>query len=112
MVVTFGTGVPCGLFVPSLYTGACLGRCVGMGVRCFYSYLGLQAAASVHPGVYAMVGAAAVLGGVCRVTISLVAIMLELTGSMTHIVPFMLAVLVAKVVGDLINEGIYDLYIV
>ena len=29
---------------------------------------------------------------VCRVTISLVAIMLELTGGMTYIVPFMIAV--------------------
>jgi len=66
----------------------------------------------VEPGVYSMVGAAAVLGGVCRVTISLVAIMLELTGGMTYIVPFMIAVLVAKVVGDMLNDGIYDLYIV
>mmetsp|Transcript_29643 Transcript_29643/g.54594 ORF Transcript_29643/g.54594 Transcript_29643/m.54594 type:complete len:313 (-) Transcript_29643:29-967(-) len=59
-----------------------------------------------------MVGAAAVLGGVCRVTISLVVIMLELTGDLTDVVPFMLAVLLAKMVGDVLNEGIYDLYII
>lgn len=66
----------------------------------------------IDPGVYSMVGAAAVLGGVCRMTISLVVIMLELTGGLDYVVPFMLAVLLAKVVGDTLNEGIYDLYIV
>merc|ERR1740133_842598 len=66
----------------------------------------------VNPGIYAMVGAAAMLGGVTRMTISLVVIMLELTGGLDYIVPFMLSVLFAKAVGDALNEGIYDLYIV
>jgi len=107
MTVTFGTGVPCGLFVPSLYTGACLGRCVGIFVKWFYLYLGVPMA-PVHPGVYAMVGAAAVLGGVCRVTISLVVIMYELTSALQLVVPFMIAVLTAKFVGDSFGQGIYD----
>lgn len=67
---------------------------------------------SVDPGVYSMVGAAAVLGGVCRMTISLVVIMLELTGGLDYVVPFMLSVLLAKAVGDAVNESIYDLQIV
>lgn len=67
---------------------------------------------SIEPGVYAMVGAAAMLAGVCRSTISIVAIMVELTGGMTYIVPFMLAVLAAKQVGDSLNDGIHDCYIV
>eukprot|EP00445_Apocalathium_hangoei_P034819 CAMPEP_0203954342 /NCGR_PEP_ID=MMETSP0359-20131031/87411_1 /ASSEMBLY_ACC=CAM_ASM_000338 /TAXON_ID=268821 /ORGANISM="Scrippsiella Hangoei, Strain SHTV-5" /LENGTH=895 /DNA_ID=CAMNT_0050887869 /DNA_START=49 /DNA_END=2736 /DNA_ORIENTATION=+ len=112
MTITFGTACPAGLFVPSLFIGACFGRCVGNGIRGLNEHYAFVPGASVEPGIYAMVGAAAVLGGVCRVTISLVAIMLELTGGMTYIVPFMLAVLIAKIVGDALNEGIYDLYIV
>jgi len=59
-----------------------------------------------------MVGAAAVLGGVCRVTISLVVIMFGLTGALQLIVPFMLAVLMAKFVGDAFGDGIYDACII
>merc|ERR1719221_1792255 len=70
------------------------------------AYFGL--AITVHPGIYAMVGAAAVLGGVCRVTISLVVIMFELTGGLQLVMPFMLAVLTAKWVGDCFTGGIYD----
>jgi len=106
MTFTFGTGVPCGLFVPSLYTGACLGRCVGMLVRIWYDD------PTINPGVYAMVGAAAVLGGVCRVTISLVVIMFGLTSALQLIVPFMLAILTAKLVGDMFGDGIYDACII
>jgi len=107
MTFTFGTGVPCGLFVPSLYTGACLGRCVGIFVSVVYT-----SGTPVNPGVYAMVGAAAVLGGVCRVTISLVVIMFGLTSALQLIVPFMLAILTAKLVGDFFGDGIYDACII
>merc|ERR1719510_1787300 len=59
-------------------------------------------------GIYAMMGAAAVLGGVCRVTISLVVIMFELTGGLQLIIPVMLTVLTSKFVGDAFTIGIYD----
>ena len=36
----------------------------------------------IMPGLYAMVGAAACLGGVTRMTVSLVVIMFELTGEL------------------------------
>jgi len=111
MALTIGTACPAGLFVPSLFIGACLGRCTGGALKAlnknwrFFSH-------QIDPGVYSMVGAAAVLGGVSRMTISLVVIMLELTGGLDYVVPFMLSVLLAKAVGDAINESIYDLYIV
>jgi len=63
-------------------------------------------------GLYAMVGAAAVLSGVTRMTVSLVVIMFELTGGITYIVPIMVAVMIAKWVGDSITPGgIYDAHI-
>ncbi|CAL1131702.1 unnamed protein product [Cladocopium goreaui] len=106
VTVTFGTGMPCGLFVPSLYVGACLGR--GLGVLTAWANSYCHFADDIHPGIYAMVGAASVLGGVCRVTISLVVIMFELTGGLYLILPFMIAVLAAKWVGDIFNHSIYE----
>lgn len=60
------------------------------------------------PGLYAMVGAAACLGGVTRMTVSLVVIMFELTGSVRYIEPLMAAVMASKWVGDALGkEGMY-----
>jgi len=117
-IFTFGMKVPAGLFIPSLAIGACAGRIVGVGMeQLTYTYLdspffnecdrSLQRC--VTPGLYAMVGAAAVLGGVTRMTVSLVVIMFELTGGLTYIVPLMVAIMTSKWVGDAITkEGIYD----
>ena len=48
------------------------------------------------PGLYSMVGAAAALGGVTRMTVSLVVIMFEVTGGLQYIVPFMVATMASK----------------
>ena len=59
-----------------------------------------------------MVGAAAVLGGVTRMTVSLIVIMFELTGGVRYIVPLMAASMASKWVGDALGrEGIYDAHI-
>jgi chloride channel 3/4/5 len=115
MSFTFGTGAASGLFIPSLYVGAALGRIVGMAVYSANETAHFAPKSDngpfvngVHPGIYAMLGAAAVLGGVCRVTISLVVIMFELTGGLQLIVPFMIVCMIAKWVGDMYTPGIYD----
>ena len=50
----------------------------------------------IMPGLYSMVGAAAALGGVTRMTVSLVVIMFEVTGGLQYIVPFMVATMASK----------------
>ena len=120
-VFTFGLKVPAGLFIPSLAVGGCIGRVVGELVQ-YITYLNRDSSflQSICPdmsvctltGLYAMVGAAAVLSGVTRMTVSLVVIMFELTGGITYIVPIMVAVMTAKWVGDFITpNGIYDAHI-
>lgn len=57
-----------------------------------------------------MVGAAAFLAGVSRMTISLCVIMFELTGELEYVVPHMIAIMVAKWVADALGkESVYDL---
>lgn len=64
------------------------------------------------PGTYSMIGAAAALAGVTRMTLSLAVIMFELTNSLDYVMPFMIAILCAKWVSEAIQPlGIYDLII-
>lgn len=117
---TFGAKIPAGIILPSMTVGAALGRAVGMLCqhwhRSFPSAWIFASCASdsecVTPGVYAIVGAAAALSGVTRMTISLVVIMFELTGALTYVLPIMVAVMTAKFVGDSFGkQGIYESWI-
>ena len=97
-IITFGCKVPSGVIIPALDAGAFFGRLIG------------QVIPNISPGIFAMVGAAAFLAGVSRMTISLCVIMFELTGELEYIVPHMIAILVAKWVADALEkEGVYDL---
>ncbi|XP_019643781.1 PREDICTED: H(+)/Cl(-) exchange transporter 7-like [Branchiostoma belcheri] len=103
---TYGLSVPSGLFIPSLLCGAGWGRLFGIGV----SHL-LPTIAWSEPGIYALMGAAAQLGGIVRMTISLTVILMEATGNVSYGLPLMLVLLIAKWVGDIFNEGLYDIHI-
>lgn len=97
-IITFGIKVPSGVIIPALDAGAFFGRLVGQWIG------------TISPGIFAMVGAAAFLAGVSRMTISLCVIMFELTGELEYVVPHMIAILVAKWVADALGkESVYDL---
>lgn len=66
-IITFGCKVPSGIIIPALDAGAFFGRLVGQWIT------------TISPGIFAMVGAAAFLAGVCRMTISLCVIMFEVS---------------------------------
>ncbi|XP_036443383.1 H(+)/Cl(-) exchange transporter 5 [Colossoma macropomum] len=120
-VVTFGMKIPSGLFIPSMAVGAIAGRLLGVGMEqlAYYHHDWVifkgwcsPGADCITPGLYAMVGAAACLGGVTRMTVSLVVIMFELTGGLEYIVPLMAATMTSKWVADALGrEGIYEAHI-
>lgn len=112
--ITFGIKVPAGIYVPSMVVGGLLGRVVGHLVQYLaFSYphtalfrtcsAGEGLESCVTPGVYALVAAGATMCGVTRLSVTLAVILFELTGSLDHVLPFSLSVLVAKWTADAIE---------
>ncbi|XP_041977945.1 H(+)/Cl(-) exchange transporter 7 [Aricia agestis] len=102
---TFGLAVSSGLFIPNLLTGAAWGRLLAILIQ--YTL----PSNSINPAKYALIGAAAQLGGVVRMTISLAVIIIETTGQISNALPIIVTLVVAKWTGDFFNEGIYDIHI-
>uniref|UniRef100_A0A671RRV3 Chloride channel protein n=1 Tax=Sinocyclocheilus anshuiensis TaxID=1608454 RepID=A0A671RRV3_9TELE len=101
-VWTYGLTVSAGVFIPSLLIGAAWGRLFGI-LLSFIIW--------ADPGKYALIGAAAQLGGIVRMTLSLTVILVEATGNVTYGFPIMLVLMTAKIVGDYFIEGLYDIHI-
>lgn len=121
-IITFGLKLPAGIFIPTMCIGALAGRIFGLILQYeytlhpshwFFTHICPSGTDDcIIPGIYAMIGAAATLAGVTRMTVSLAVIMFELTGSLNYVMPYMIAILTAKWVADSIQpQGIYDLII-
>ncbi|KAI0272312.1 Cl-channel protein, partial [Gloeopeniophorella convolvens] len=119
---TFGMMVPAGIFLPTIAIGATLGRAVGLltqGLYRAYPKAWIFSACPpdptvrcIYPGFYAVIGASSMLAGVTRMTISLVVIVFELTGALSHVLPIMISVMVSKWVADALGQdGIYASWI-
>lgn len=133
-VLVYGVSVPSGLFIPCMTIGALGGRLIGEVIAQSDSVATAAAAvaanvtmaetrgaagaaahataaaalATADTGFYALVGAAAMLGGVTRMTISLTVIICEISNDAGALIPLMATILTAKAVGDLFNPSIYD----
>jgi len=101
-VLCMRTGAPGGLFTPSLTVGALLGAVLGHAWSWIWP--------GVPPGLFAIIGAAAVLAATTQGPISTVVLMMELTGrERSFILPLLLAVATATLVARTIEpRSIYD----
>uniref|UniRef100_A0A914KMX5 Chloride channel protein n=2 Tax=Meloidogyne incognita group TaxID=654580 RepID=A0A914KMX5_MELIC len=100
--------IPAGIFGPSFVLGAAIGRFIGEIMASLYPS-GLRGPndLQIFPGVYAIVGSAALTGGVTH-TVSVAVIVFELTGQLLHILPVMIAVLIANAICSNLQPSIYD----
>nr|XP_046253152.1 chloride channel K isoform X3 [Scatophagus argus] len=97
LVVACTLPLPAGYFMPVFVYA--LGRLFGEGVG-YVSYTGLtsgQQWASINPGGYALAGAAAFSGAVTH-SLSPALLAIELTGQVSHVLPILLATLLANAV--------------
>ncbi|XP_020246030.1 chloride channel protein CLC-a-like isoform X2 [Asparagus officinalis] len=99
-LITFGIAVPSGLFLPIILMGSAYGRLLALYMG---SYTGID------QGLYAVLGAAALMAGSMRMTVSVCVIFLELTNNLLLLPITMLVLLIAKTVGDAFNPSIYEI---
>ena len=101
-LLCLGSGVPGGLFTPSLALGALLGAVLGHA--CAFVWPDAQ------PALVAVMGAGAVLAATTQGPISAVVLIMELTGEdRSFVAPLLLAVVIATLVSRLIEpRSIYD----
>ena len=118
--VTFGLRIPAGIILPSMAIGSLYGRALGILAEIWqksrptaFIFANCERdVPCITPGTYAIIGAASALGGVTRMTVSIVVIMFELTGALTYVLPIMIAVMISKWVGDAFGKrGIYESWI-
>jgi CIC family chloride channel protein len=101
-ILCLGSGTPGGLFTPSLTLGALLGGALGLAWSCFFP--------GVAPGLFALLGAGAVLAATTQGPISAVVLMMELTGrDRSFIAPLLFVVITATLVSRTIERrSIYE----
>ena len=102
IVLCTSSGAPGGLFTPSLTVGAMLGGILGYAWSWWWP--------GVPPGLFAVIGAGAVLAATTQGPISAVVLMMELTGKYrSFILPLLLAVGMATLIARTIEpRSIYD----
>ncbi|XP_039364620.1 chloride channel protein ClC-Kb-like isoform X1 [Mauremys reevesii] len=101
--------MPAGYFMPLFVYGAAIGRLVGEVVAFLFPH-GIQSDGVVNtitPGGYALAGAAAFSGSVTH-TLSTALLAFEVTGQIAHILPVILAVLVANAIAQKFQPSFYD----
>jgi len=96
-----GLPVPMGCFVPCLLIGAMLGRFVGEAVA-------PMELALAHPGVYALLGSAAMLSGFTHMTIAIVVLLIEAAADLSLVSPIMLCIFISSLLSKLVLHHAYD----
>ncbi|XP_022809140.1 chloride channel protein A-like [Stylophora pistillata] len=102
-----GTAISSGLVVPMLFIGGTYGRIIGRAMVDMFGFHSTGYWAWMDPGAFALIGAASFFGGVSRLTMSLTVIMMEITNDIQFLLPIMVAIMVAKWVGDFATHPLY-----
>ena len=101
--VCFGSGVPGGIFFPLLVLGALVGNFLGLF---FAKYLNIPDIYIINFIVLAMAGHFA---SIVKAPITAILLISEMTGSLNHLLPLALVVIVSQLTSDILNSSpIYE----
>lgn len=102
-VLSYGTGVPGGIFAPILVLGACLGYAFGLAADRLFPQVG------VVPTVFATIGMAALLTGSVRAPLTGVVLIVEMTAEYNLLFALLLGCFAAHATAELLRaRPIYE----
>lgn len=104
-VLTYGTAIPAGLFLPGILIGCALGRVYTHVISTFDP----TALDPAHAATFSIMGAAAVLSGYSRLTYSLGVLMMETTQSVDLFIPIIFTLFFSFLTGAAFNKSLYAL---
>lgn len=98
-VIAYGSGIPGGIFAPSIILGALLGSIIGhLSALAFPDW-------GIIPANFAFVGMGAFFTAVSRAPITSIVMLFELTGNYELVLPLMFACIIANVSAERLKEG-------
>ena len=100
-ILTYGTSVPAGLFLPGILIGCGLGHLTGQFVNEYIYY------DEEHLILYAIMGAAGILAGYSRMSFSLTVLMMETTVNVNLFLPTLITVVASLQGGEMLTRSLY-----
>lgn len=107
MLITCGATMPVGMLIPSLAAGGAFGRLVGHGLQRLVHALGGRV--HVCMPAWSVLGAAAMLAGLTRTTLSNVLILIESSNATPLAVPLVFVIVASKLVADALVPSIFQM---
>ncbi len=100
--VNIGSGIPCGIFIPIIAIGACLGGLL----NALWLKWGMDKA---YCDLMVMICMAAFFTTVVKAPITSIVMICEFTGSFAHLLPVIIAVFIGYLIGETFRtDGIYE----
>lgn len=100
--VNIGSGIPCGIFIPIIAIGACLGGLLNI----LWLKWGMDKS---YCDLMVMICMAALFTTVVKAPITSIVMICEFTGSFAHLLPVIIAVFIGYLVGQIFRtDGIYE----
>jgi len=101
--VNVGSGIPCGIFIPIIAIGACIGGLLNS------LWLTIDADMTAYCDLMVMICMAAFFTTVVRAPITAIVMICEFTGSFAPLLPVIIAVSIGYIIGEMAKtEGIYE----
>ena len=100
--VNVGSGIPCGIFIPIIATGACLGGLLNEA----WMALGMD---GKYADLMIMLCMAAYFTTIVKAPLTAIVMICEFTGSFAPLLPVIIAVSIGYIIGDIFRtDGIYE----